>query len=129
MARSGSATTQVQALVGGQAPGESDREHTRIERPLGRLGVGEPFAPSEPVGGCDCSDEFDHGGSRRRPGLPERLVGDGVDGVPGRGICGSGHPAAPRYSSRRSRIGVHSHVGTWTPFVTWVIGTSSTSRP
>ena len=57
---------------------------------------------------------------------PQLVVADVVDRLPHRGIVALVSQPSPRWASSSARIGGASQVGTWTPLVTDVIGTSST---
>ena len=116
---------QEEALVRRDAPCEAERQRVLGER-LGdrphRLGV---LAAEQAVVHRLRLDVVDEEPARLVPRGPELGVGNPVDGAHVAGSAArSSHPS-PRWSSRRRRIGGERKLGRWTPFVTWVIGTSS----
>ena len=121
---------EVEPLVRGDAASEPGGEHVRVERARRALDVRDRLAAREPVGHGARADERDELRSELAADGPELLVGDARRRAAQRsGSAAHASRSAPRCRSSSARMGGAIHVGRWTPFVTCVIGTSSTARP
>ena len=105
---------EVQALVGGEAAGETDGETPGIESGARGLGIVHRVATTQAMGRASLRDHVDQLPACRAARCPQFARGDVAHGLPGRSLVGTAQPscaqvAIEQCAHRAAQPGGHVH--------------------